>query len=459
MNRLRNIILTLFGAIMLIAMFPTAVNAQLIDAAKDRRAEIREIRRQDSISFINACRAGTLAAFKNYLKEYPNGLFNKQMNDRIADFGIWSKAKQTNTIAAYNEYLNQSVTKAFIVEAGDAITELESVDAWNAIRTTGTLQQVKSFIVAYPKSSRRASAEYRVHELQAVEYYQRGDWLNALAEFRKTAGRSTLEYKHQKMYDYCLEYDEYRKFDKYTLESTLIAYLNQHPNGYFYNDVSNAIAIGRAKRLDRNSTSYDYERALAYAKDYKTRSEVQYYINRSKADAEAHRKRLKKWEREENGGWTDFVLGCDFTGNVGASEEGQKMCFDFIVGFRIGNYRDPLQFEVGLKPGFVIPDSYYDSYDSYSYYYYDDFSDSETYFHMPVYGKLKINICNVANGKFFVFGEFDYNAVREDLYESEMSAGGGLGFGWKHFDMAFYYQNDIDYIDPHSLGLSLGIYF
>ena len=455
MNRLRNIILTLFGAIMLIAMFPPAVNAQLIDAAKDRRAEIREIRRQDSIAYINACKAGTLAAFKNYLKEYPNGLFKKQMNDRIADFDIWSKAKQANTIEAYNEYLNQSVTKAFIIEAGDAITELESVDAWNAIKTTGTLQQVKAFIASYPKSSRRAAAVKRAHELQGVEYYQKGEWLMALAEFKEAGGRNSLEYKYQKMYDYCLEYDEYRKLDEYTPESTLIAYLNRHPNGYFHNNVSNEIAVRRAKELDKYSTSVDYENAMAFAKDYRTQREVQTYIDRSKADAEAYRKMRKKWERDENGGWTDFVLGCDFTGNVGASDEGQKMCFDFIVGLRIGNYRDPLQFEVGLKPGFVMPgyvSSYYD-------YYYDYYTDSETYFHMPIYGKLKINVCNAGRGKFFIFGEFDYNAVRDDWYESEMSVGGGIGLGWKHFDMAFYYQNDIDYIDPHSLGVSMGVYF
>lgn len=454
MNKLRNITLTLFGVIMLIGIFAPTANAQLLDAAKERRAEIREIRRQDSIAYNNACKTGTLSAFNGYLKAYPKGLFVEQMNNRIADFDIWSKAKQANTIAAYNEYLSQSTTKAFKTEANEAITELESIDAWNKIKLTGSLQQVKAFIAQYPKSSRRAVAINRSHELQAVYYYNQHEWLKALAEFKKTNGRSSLEPKNQEMYDYCLEYDEFRKLDEYTPETTLIAYLNRHPNGYFYDKVSNIIAVNRAKRLDKYSTSTDYDNALAFARDYKTRAEVQNYINKSQAAAEAYQKELKAWERKQNGGWTDFVFGCDLTGNLGASEESQKICFDFIVGFRIGNYRDPLQFEVGLKPGFVMPSYYYDDY--YGSYY----DESESYFHMPIYGKLKINICNIGEkGKLFVFGEFDYNAVRDDYYESEMSAGGGIGLAWRHFDIGLYYQNDIDYIDPHSLGASVGFYF
>ena len=254
MNKLRNITLTLFGVIMLIGIFAPTANAQLLDAAKERRAEIREIRRQDSIAYNNACKTGTLSAFNGYLKAYPKGLFVEQMNNRIADFDIWSKAKQANTIAAYNEYLSQSTTKAFKTEANEAITELESIDAWNKIKLTGSLQQVKAFIAQYPKSSRRAVAINRSHELQAVYYYNQHEWLKALAEFKKTNGRSSLEPKNQEMYDYCLEYDEFRKLDEYTPETTLIAYLNRHPNGYFYDKVSNIIAVNRAKRLDKYST-------------------------------------------------------------------------------------------------------------------------------------------------------------------------------------------------------------
>ena len=69
------------------------VDAQtLTKYAKQKQQEIIERQRVENQKYEEACQKGTLAAFENYAKSYPNGKYIKDVNNRIADFSLWSSA-------------------------------------------------------------------------------------------------------------------------------------------------------------------------------------------------------------------------------------------------------------------------------------------------------------------------------------------------------------------------------
>ena len=57
--------------------------------------------RVEKQSYDNACQKGTLDAYKEYLRMYPQGRYVSDINNRILDYDMWSKARTTNTIDGY----------------------------------------------------------------------------------------------------------------------------------------------------------------------------------------------------------------------------------------------------------------------------------------------------------------------------------------------------------------------
>lgn len=94
------------------------INAQtLTKYAKQKQLEIIERQRVEKHKYEEACQIGTLVAFENYAKSYPNGKYIKEVNNRIADFSLWSSAKTANTLSSYKQYLQESKYKTFEKEA------------------------------------------------------------------------------------------------------------------------------------------------------------------------------------------------------------------------------------------------------------------------------------------------------------------------------------------------------
>lgn len=131
------------------------------------------------------------------------------------------------------------------------------------------------------------------------------------------------------------------------------------------------------------------------------------------------------------------------------------------ISMRIGNFRAPVQFEIGVKPGVIFyAMSEYDDY------YYDDY-DYKTAFHLPIYAKLKVNLCSIGSkSKLYASAFGSYKAVRNEDIEGRFAVGGGLGIGWRHWDWMVYYKQDLkentrySYTDESKyIGTSLAYYF
>lgn len=164
-----------------------------------------------------------------------------------------------------------------------------------------------------------------------------------------------------------------------------------------------------------------------------------------------------------NGGYINYGLEfLDFGMNMFMSDRMLNIgYYNAGISMRIGNFRAPVQFEIGVKPGVIFyAMSEYDDY------YYDDY-DYKTAFHLPIYAKLKVNLCSIGSkSKLYASAFGSYKAVRNEDIEGRFAVGGGLGIGWRHWDWMVYYKQDLEentrysYTDESKyIGTSLAYYF
>ena len=428
-----------------LSMYPKGKYVQDI---KSRIATLE--RKKEKEYYDYACKVETPQALQIYIDKYPNGQFVQEARGKIEDMELWKKTKAENTIAAYRNYLNTSKNKSYAQLANDAITDLESKDAWNLIRTSSSKEAIESFMKKYPKSSCLPDAQKRLDELKAVEQYEQGNLKRAYELFESAGGKYAIDVSNRSKYDECLEYVDYSKLISSSSENDLLAFLKKYPSSKYFDKVSNMVAISKAKGFSMFASSYNFNEALSYAKDKETRTTVQNYIDSTKRSYSQYKRHQRHNRVMANGGYVKIGWEIMDFGIAGFSsgDDGQKtLYYNMGLSVKFGNYKAPVQFEIGIKPGVVYSkfkvyeywDSYYGS--SYSY----KSSENKTFFHMPVFAKLKLNLCDAGSSKFYIAGIGTYNAVRDKYYENEFSAGGGLGFAWKKWDwFALYYKQDID---------------
>lgn len=429
-----------------LSMYP---NGKYVQDIKTRIAAIEKKIEQEY--YKKVCNQGTIQAYNDYIKKYPNGNYVQEAKGRIEDMELWQKAKYTNTIDAYRHYLNFSKNKSFAQLANDAISDLESKEAWNNIRNSMSKSTVENFIAKYPKSSCLSEAQKRLDEILATEYYEQGDFQRALEKFDSAGGRYLIDPSNRSKYDVCREYIDYIKLNPTSKESDLLAFLNKYPSSKYYNKVSNMVAIEKAKKLSMYASTQSFNEALSYAKDNTTQNTVQSYINQAKRSYSQYKKRQRHNRIMANGGYVKFGLEV-FDMGVSLDTEYEDMTIYYYnvgLSIKLGNYKAPIQFEVGIKPGVIVmDDGYYD--------------ETESSFHMPVYAKLKLNLCELWNGKFYAAGIGAYNAIKDEYLENEYSVGGGVGLAWKKWDLFLYYKQGIENklnIDDKYIGTSLIYYF
>ena len=239
---------------------------------------------------------------------YPKGKYATDVKNRIEDYNQWSEAVKTNTIEAYNNYIDSSKFKSFKENAIEAITELQSVDKWKSIQSSKNIAEIEMFMKTYPKSSCIDSAQKRIHELNGVDFYLANDLINAYQEFNKAGGKYTLEQVNQSKFDECQEYWDYNNLTSYSTEEKLLSFLRKYPSGKYSNEISNRIAISKAKSFTMYSGDITFNEALGYAKDETTKNLVKRYVESSKRAYSQHKKQMRKARVKANGGYVQFGL-------------------------------------------------------------------------------------------------------------------------------------------------------
>ena len=283
--------------------------------------------------------------------------------------------------------------------------------------------------------------------------------LNAYQEFNKAGGKYALGKDNQSKFDECQEYWEYKNLTSYSSEEKLLAFLGKYPSGRYSDEVSNKVAISKAKSFTMYSGNYSLNEALGFAKDETTRSIVKRHYEAKQKEYSQYKKAQRRIKRQRNGGIINFgieFMDLAFNPSMYSDMDNDVdyvMYYNVGLGIRLGNYKSPVQFEIGAKPGLVVYTLWYGSED-----------ETKTSFHLPLYARLKIGLWGGTSSKWYVDGIGYYNAVKKSFLESDYSVSAGLGVSWRHWDWRIiYYKQDIGaqhtYQNYNFLGTSFSYYF
>ena len=488
-------------SLLFIASVSTTIEAQsLMQTAKKAEQRAKELKEQENTRYGEIVDSRDLKKYEVFINDYPKSQNTHEIRKRANEIKMWNDAKvkhsiaayegyinstqyhwfdieakmaiegikktlekkawervtALNTIEAYQQYLNENPSSGYRLEAESAINRIKEANAWNKVKNTTNIEELEDYVKAYPKSEHIGIVTARLYELKGVKFYNDGDLSEAYKQFSNLQ-KDQIAILNRQVYDAVMEDHEYQNLGDYATEVELLRYIGKYPNGRYYREVSNKIAIAKARNFGAYTSETDYVRSLSYSQDEETKKEVQSYIAKSKKLKAYKEKAAKSIVRKQNGGSVNF--GLDFL-DIGFNGNQDAWYYNFGLILRFGNFKDWVQFAVGVKPGFI---TYSNPVDIDSYYYDDETS---TNFHLPLIAQLKLNLLSLSdNSRFFVYGKYQYNAGRIELVEGEMAWGIGCGFAWKHFDWAFYYRKDIDrmkYKDfsiPNFWGMSMIYYW
>lgn len=400
---------------------------------QDVERRIREARElEERALYERGCRTGNIDDLKLYINKYPNGIWRTDVKSRIADHEDWDRAKRRGTKDAYERYVSQSQYKYFEKEAIAAIVDIEITEKWYKLRekTSTTIDDIADFISRYPHASCVADARKLHHELIGVQMYNNKQYYSALQEFKNAGGRSSLQSENIAKYDECEEYCEYYALSSSSSSWKLKTFLEKYPHSEHYDQVSNWYALSLSNNFNRYSGQEDYDLAKSAAKDKETHKIVLRNINDNKKTVRQNERIARKKAARYYGRPVQF--GLVFTD---ASFGG---CIKYDIGgvLKFGNYRSPVQFEIGAA---LLGLSY------------DDYNDLD--FYISANSKLKVNLFSTKYGKFYIAGIGAYS------YPLGGSSGGGVGIAWSHLDWTLFYYEYYFKHGYNNFGMTLTWYF
>ena len=414
----------------------------------------------------NACSKNTIEAYQNYLNTTQLNWHSLDASENITylqkarDKAAWDKVTDVGTIEAYVNFIADNPESPYVEDAQTALAQLKQDAAWTAALNSGNLADYEKFVSEFPEAEQKEEAEKKIHELKGQVYYSVGKLNEAYEEFSK-AGRDSLTPANYAAFVECKEYSEFSALNIYCSEDSLNWFIKGHPNSKYIPQVQNYLAIVKARNLSNYATEYTYKQIRALASDKTTRLIVDNYISANRNNQKRLKSIERRLEREKNGGLLNMGLKfLDFGWNGKGSGE-NIICYDLGLYLRFGNFADRVQFSVGLEPGLVAYN------EDYIYSYTEDMT---TAFHMPISANLKVNLFKMGeSARFFVFGKYQYNAVRAEEAEAKQAWSAGFGFSWKHFDWSFYYRQDMGKPEssggytsdsrPHFFGTTMTVYW
>lgn len=402
-----------------------------------------------------ATEKNTIESYEKYLKKTVLGWYTDNANERIQNIkdeqekAVWESADKLGTIAAYEEYIKNNPQTKYVPEARTKIRVIQAAQEWDAIKNSENVDTIKSYIKKYPYEAQTPTAKKLVHELKGYEYYKNNDLLAAYDEFSQIS-INDVDSSRKYAYKASKEYYEFKQLSEESPESDLHYFLNIYPYSVYKADVNNFIALNKAKKFDENSTEINYQEALSYAQNDSTKSIVNASIEENNQYIIEYKKAVKKRERAANGGWVNLGIT---VGDIGYNlKSGQNAKFYYNAGllFGVGNYKDWIQFSVGLKAGVLLYDKRLKIGDTnppletIGTRGYDEPEESESYisasFHLPAMAQLKINLFKSG---IFLMGRYEYNIVRDSNLEAPMAWTAGVGIGGRFLELSLFYRQDI----------------
>ena len=339
-------------------------HAEALRLLEECNGMIEQQREAERKALQNAIDAGSVKALQDFIAQYPKSEFVSHAESCIVDFELWNKARQKDTKAAYQNYLDTSTVLGFKNEAESAIVRFETEEAWDECHNSNSIIKLESFMEKYPNSSHVREAEYEVNLLEAAKYYKQNSRSLSLSYYEKANAYRSLTGSHRKCYDELLQEATYeRLMDSDDLDDMQRFLRQLSLDSPYYTPISNRIAIIKAQELTVNSTQEDMDGAMSYAMDDGTKSAVKRYISDIKKCQREKRRIARKdrrkawWEDRATLGWSIVTADIDpmlnieledlYYGSLNSSNYPSTCSLSTGLRLRFGRYNDLLNFTIG----------------------------------------------------------------------------------------------------------------
>ena len=112
--------------------------------------------------------SNTVSAYEEFLQKHPNTPQSVEARNRIRfleDEEAWIRAHQVNTLQSYQGYVQEQPSGAHVTQAKDNITSNERTTAWLAVSATDTPESLQAFLQKYPQGAEADKAKARLGQL------------------------------------------------------------------------------------------------------------------------------------------------------------------------------------------------------------------------------------------------------------------------------------------------------
>jgi hypothetical protein len=133
----------------------------------------------------------TIAAYQQFLQQHSDSEHASVARERVAamqDDEAWTAAKATNTVDAYQNYLASQPKGLHSGEANTQITDLKRAAAWKVEQAANTESSIGDFLSQYASGPEADAARAQLQKLQTEKYRVRLGSFHDVAQAEKARG-------------------------------------------------------------------------------------------------------------------------------------------------------------------------------------------------------------------------------------------------------------------------------
>jgi outer membrane protein assembly factor BamD (BamD/ComL family) len=114
----------------------------------------------------------TVAAYQQFIQQHPSDARVEQARNRIGalnDEQAWNTAKSANTLDGYQQYLQQNPNGMHAADAQDKVNSLQQDAAWQTAQSTNTAAGYQDFLQKFPNSAHASDAQDALKKLTGFQ--------------------------------------------------------------------------------------------------------------------------------------------------------------------------------------------------------------------------------------------------------------------------------------------------
>ena len=154
-----------------------------------------------------AQQADSIAAYEEFLEQHPDGEYTDAARERIGGIreqNAWDSARDADSVEAYQAFLDEYPDSEHAAQADGRIDDLKRAERWAQLRNSTEIAQLEAFARRYRDSDEAEQARERIAQLEA----------EAEAEARARAeAEARAAAKAASMGDYRVQLAAYRSED------------------------------------------------------------------------------------------------------------------------------------------------------------------------------------------------------------------------------------------------------